>query len=233
MLELKEWRHVFKLDPNKEITDEALEAICESGTDGLIIGGTDGVTLDNTLQLLARVRRFTVSCALEISNLDAITPGFDYFFIPSVMNSPDLKWVQGYHHQAIKEFGSIMNWDEIAVEGYCILNPEAKAAKLTEAKTNLTSDDIVAYARMAEHLYQFPIFYLEYSGTYGNPSIVEKVAEVLGRTQLFYGGGIRSVDQAKEMAAFAKTVVVGNVIYDDLATALATVAAVKQTSLNK
>ena len=41
------------------------------------------------------------------------------------------------HHQAVKEYGDIMNWDEIFVEGYCILNPECKAAKLTKANTDL------------------------------------------------------------------------------------------------
>ncbi|MFC0469242.1 heptaprenylglyceryl phosphate synthase [Halalkalibacter kiskunsagensis] len=229
MLEYIEWRHVFKLDPNKEISEEALEAICESGTDGLIIGGTDGVTLDNTLQLLARVRRYTVSCALEISNSEAITPGFDYFFIPSVMNSNKVEWISGHHHEAIKEYGAIMNWDEIAVEGYCILNDEAKAAKLTKAKTELSSDDVVAYARMAEHLYHFPIFYLEYSGTYGDVEIVKNVSGVLDQTKLFYGGGIRSAEKAKEMAQYADTVVVGNIIYEDLKAALTTVAAVKET----
>ncbi|WP_332691830.1 heptaprenylglyceryl phosphate synthase [Halalkalibacter lacteus] len=229
MLEFNEWRHVFKLDPNKEISDEALEAICESGTDGLIIGGTDGVTLDNTLHLLARVRRYTVSCALEVSNVCAITPGFDYFFIPSVMNSTKVEWISGHHHQAIKEYGAIMNWDEIAVEGYCILNSDAKAAKLTEAQADLETDDVVAYARMAEHLYHFPIFYLEYSGTYGDVKIVNAVSCVLEKTKLFYGGGIHSADQAKEMAQYADTVVVGNIIYEDLRAALNTVTAVKET----
>ncbi len=228
MLEYKEWRHVFKLDPNKDISDEALEAICESGTDGLIIGGTDGVTLDNTLQLLARVRRYTVSCALEVSNIEAITPGFDYFFIPSVLNSRDVRWISGYHHQAIKEYGAIMNWDEIVVEGYCILNPEAKAAKLTEANTELSDEDVVAYARMAEKLYHFPIFYVEYSGTYGDVDIVKAVSNVLDETKLFYGGGIHSVEQAKEMAQYADTVIVGNIIYEDLKAALETVHAVKE-----
>lgn len=33
MYDMKEWRHIFKLDPNKEISDEDLERICESGTD--------------------------------------------------------------------------------------------------------------------------------------------------------------------------------------------------------
>ncbi|MBP3952561.1 heptaprenylglyceryl phosphate synthase [Bacillus suaedae] len=229
MLEYQEWRHVFKLDPNKNITDEELEQICESGTDGLIIGGSDGVTLDNTLQLLMRVRRYTVSCALEVSTIESITPGFDYFFIPSVMNSQKVDWVLGYHHQAIKEYGAIMNWDEIKVEGYCILNPEAKAAKLTEAKTDLSIDDVVAYARMAENLYRFPIFYVEYSGTYGDVELVKQVGKVLSDTKLFYGGGIRSVAQASEMAAVADTIVVGNLIYDDLNAAIKTVQAVKET----
>ncbi|MCM3715503.1 heptaprenylglyceryl phosphate synthase [Alkalihalobacillus oceani] len=229
MLDYQEWRHVFKLDPNKEISDQDLEAVCESGTDGILLGGTDGVTLDKTLQLLARVRRFSVSCALEISNVESITPGFDYFFIPSVMNSSKVEWVLGHHHAAIKEFGPIMNWDEVVMEGYCVLNQEAKVAALTEANTDLSGEDIVAYARMAEKLYQFPVFYLEYSGVYGDVSIVEDVSRVLEKTRLFYGGGIQSPAQAREMAGLADTVVVGNLIYEDVGAALATVEAVKRT----
>ena len=45
MYDFREWRHVFKLDPNKELSDERLEKICESGTDAIIVGGTDGITL--------------------------------------------------------------------------------------------------------------------------------------------------------------------------------------------
>ncbi|WP_062052312.1 heptaprenylglyceryl phosphate synthase [Bacillus sp. JCM 19034] len=228
MLEYQEWRHVFKLDPNKEITDEALEKVCESGTDGIMIGGSDGVTLDNTLHLLARVRRYPISCALEVSNLEAITPGFDYFFIPSVLNSPHVKWITGYHHKAVKEYGAIMNWDEVVVEGYCVLNKDSKVGQLTEAKAPLATEDVVAYARLAENLYHMPIFYIEYSGVYGDIELVREVARVLNKTKLFYGGGIRSVEQAEEMSSAADVVVIGNLIYDDLNTALKTVKAVKQ-----
>ncbi|WP_368505789.1 heptaprenylglyceryl phosphate synthase [Alkalihalophilus sp. As8PL] len=227
MLEFTEWKHVFKLDPNKELSDEDLEAICESGTDGLIIGGTDGVTLDNTLQLLARVRRFSVSVALEVSNLESITPGFDYYFIPSVMNSQKIDWISGLHHQAIKEYGAIMNWDEIVMEGYCILNPKAKAAVVTEANTDLSDEDVIAYARMAERLYRFPIFYLEYSGTYGDSNLVRKVKNVLDETKLVYGGGIETLEQAQKMAEVADVIVVGNILYDNLEAALKTVKAVQ------
>ncbi len=228
MREYREWKHIFKLDPNKEISDEGLELICESGTDGIIVGGSDGVTLDNTLQLLSRIRRYSVPCVLEISNIESITPGFDYYFIPLVLNSEDVMWVTQLHHQAVKQFGHMMNWDEIVMEGYCIVNGDSKAAKLTSAMTDIDEDDIVAYAQMAEKMFSLPVFYLEYSGTYGSPSVVKRVKEVLQQTKLFYGGGITTAEQAKEMAQFADTVIVGNIIYDDIQAALQTVHAVKR-----
>ena len=87
------WRHVFKLDPAKEISDEALEQICESGTDVILVGGTDAVTLDGVIDLLVRVRRYSVPIALEISGVDSILAGYDYYFIPSVLNSTETTWV--------------------------------------------------------------------------------------------------------------------------------------------
>ena len=50
MYDVREWSHVFKLDPDKNISDEDLEMICESGTDAIIVGGTDGITLEKVLE---------------------------------------------------------------------------------------------------------------------------------------------------------------------------------------
>ncbi|MDM5335279.1 heptaprenylglyceryl phosphate synthase [Ureibacillus composti] len=230
-MDYKNWRHVFKIDPAKEISDEALEKVCESGTDVIVVGGTDGVTIDNVIDILLRVRRYTVPIALEISNIESVTPGFDYYFIPSVLNSTDTKWVKDLHHQAIKEYGDIMVWDELIAEGYCILNPDCKVAKATNANTDLTMDDVIAYARLSENYFKLPIFYLEYSGTYGDVDIVSSVKEVLNETKLFYGGGIKSAQQAEEMARLADTIIVGNIIYEDLKEALKTVEAVKNVSI--
>ena len=224
------WRHAFKLDPAKTVTDEQLELLAESGTDGIIVGGTDGVTLDNVLDLLVRIRRFSVPVALEISTVESVTPGFDYYFIPTVLNSTKVEWINGIHHAAMREYGHMMDWDEIVTEGYCILNPDCKAAKLTGVTAVLDEEDVVAYARMAEHLFKLPVFYMEYSGIYGDPKIVEAAARVLDNTRLFYGGGIKNVADAKTMAAIADTVVVGNIIYDDLTAALSTVDAVKSVT---
>ena len=226
MYDFREWRHVFKLDPNKEISDDRLEKICESGTDAVMVGGTDGVTLEKVLDLMARIRRFTVPCVLEVSSIETVTPGFDLYFIPTILNSNDTKWITGLHHQAVKEFGEIMDWDEIVMEGYCILNEECKAAKLTSANTEATVEEVKAYAMMAEKMFQLPIFYLEYSGKYGDPQLINEVKKVLEKTVLFYGGGISTVHQAAEMAKHADVIVVGNAIYEDFDQALATVKGV-------
>ena len=228
MYDVREWKHVFKLDPNKEISDEALEKLCESGTDAIMVGGTDGVTLENVLDLMARVRRYTLPCVLEVSNIESITPGFDLYFIPSVLNSRNPDWILGLHREAIKEYGHMINWEEMHVEGYCIMNPECKAAQLTEANTDLTEEDVSSYALMAEKMFNLPIFYLEYSGKYGEPSVVKSVRDTLMETKLFYGGGINSTARAEEMSELADCIIVGNYVYEDLAGALKTVDAAKK-----
>ncbi|WP_226670721.1 heptaprenylglyceryl phosphate synthase [Metabacillus litoralis] len=227
MYDINEWKHVFKLDPDKEISDEDLEKICESGTDAILVGGSDNITEDNVLNLMARIRRYLIPCVLEVSTVESIIPGFDLYFIPSVMNSKTTKWLINLHQEAVKEYGDIMNWDEIIVEGYCILNPDCKAAKLTEASTGLSIEDVKAYARVAENMFHLPIFYLEYSGKLGDLAVVKETKKVLSNTKLFYGGGIASAEEAKEFSEHADVVVVGNVIYTDLKAALQTVAAVK------
>lgn len=226
-MDYKEWRHVFKLDPAKTLNADALEKICESGTDAIMIGGSDGVTLDNVIDLLMRVRRYAVPVALEVSTIESITPGFDFYFIPSVLNSTDTKWVKDLHHTATKEFGELMNWEEIIPEGYCILNPDCKAAHLTSAKHPETMDEIIAYGQMVEHMFKFPVFYMEYSGIYGDVEAVKKMKSQLVHTKLFYGGGIKGEEQAREMAAYADTIIVGNHLYENLEEALQTVKAVR------
>ncbi|HCN61038.1 MULTISPECIES: heptaprenylglyceryl phosphate synthase [Mammaliicoccus] len=223
MYDIKLWKHVFKLDPAKSITDEDLMMVCESGTDAIIIGGTDNVTEDNVLNLMSRVRRYPLPCALEISNIESVVPGFDFYFVPSVLNSNKVDYHNGILQQAIKKYGYMMDFDEIFLEAYVVMNEDSKVAKLTDARTHLDIEDLISYARMVDKLYHMPIFYLEYSGKYGNVDEVKEVKEHLENAQLIYGGGINNKEKAKEMAEFADTIVVGNIIYKDLKKALQTV----------
>ncbi|WP_456298204.1 heptaprenylglyceryl phosphate synthase [Exiguobacterium flavidum] len=227
MLPYNEWRHVFKLDPAKEIDEDALKRIATSGTDAIIVGGTDDITLDATLDLLMRLRRYAVAVALEVSELKAATMGFDAYLAPSVLNSGKLEYVVGKQVEALEEVGHMLAHADLVGEGYIVLNPEAKVARLTEAKVLTETDQITAYAQLADSVFRLPVVYLEYSGVYGDPEVVRQVKGVLRQARLFYGGGIDSAERAREMGKYADTIVVGNVIYDDLEAALATVAAAR------
>lgn len=227
-MEMYTWQHVFKLDPDKEISDDALEAVCESGTDAIIVGGTTNVTFDNTIDLLSRIRRYALPCALEVSNMDSIVPGFDFYFVPLVLNAQNPDWILGAHVEGLKEHGPFIKWEEVAVEGYVVCNPDSTVAQLTESRTEIDEDTMKAYARLADQMLRLPVLYIEYSGTYGNPEMVKAARKVVQNSQIFYGGGIQTPEQAQEMAQWADTVVVGNVIYENIERALATVEAVKR-----
>lgn len=222
-----EWRHVFKLDPQKTISDENLERICQSGTDGIIVGGTDGVTFDNVIELLGRVRRFALPCVQEVSNRAAIVPGFDGYLIPMILNAVDVQWVVGAQHEAVREFGGMIPWSDVLGEGYVVLNPDSRVAKTTSSRTDLAPEDVTAYAEMADRLLHLSILYIEYSGTYGNTETVQAAKKSLANAQLFYGGGIDTLARAREMASIADTIVVGNAVYDNVQQAVRTVKAVK------
>ncbi|MGX0021306.1 heptaprenylglyceryl phosphate synthase [Staphylococcus hominis] len=229
MYDIRKWQHVFKLDPAKEISDENLEALCMSDTDAIMIGGTDDVTEDNVIHLMSRVRRYPLPLVLEVSNLDSVMPGFDFYFIPSILNSNDVTYHNGLLHKALKQYGHMIDFEEVMLEGYVVLNPDSKVAKLTQSNTQLDVEDIEAYAQLVEEMYKLPILYLEYSGTYGDNDIVKAASQMLTHTQLFYGGGISSLTEAKEMKNYADTIIVGNIIYSDIKKALKTVKIKKES----
>ncbi|MGZ9586202.1 heptaprenylglyceryl phosphate synthase [Paenibacillus marinisediminis] len=226
-IRLREWQHVFKLDPDKEISDEALEAVCMSGTDAIMVGGSSGVTFGNTVDLMSRIRRYELPVVQEVSDLDAVVPGFDAYLIPMVLNSTSTEWLVGQHMRAIAQYGYMIPWELLIPEGYIILNPEATAAKVSEAHTELTAKEAAAYAELADKLMRLPIIYTEYSGTFGDMQVVRQIREAVQQGRLLYGGGICTVEQARAAAQVADTIVVGNVVYSDLQAALETVQAVK------
>ncbi|WP_163528692.1 heptaprenylglyceryl phosphate synthase [Halobacillus ihumii] len=221
---VKEWNHVFKLDPNKQLSDSDLNLIGQSGTDAVIIGGTDGVTYENVTALLMRMQVYELPCLLEVSALEAISPEFDGYLIPMVMNSREKRYMLDVQHEAVKQYGDFIEWKDMLVEGYCVMNERAKVFRAANC-TLPDHEDVIAYARMAEHMFHLPIFYMEYSGRFGDVNLVREVAEQLDQTLLFYGGGVRSAADAQQMKPYADVLVVGDIIYENIQAALETVQA--------
>lgn len=216
-------KHIFKLDPNKEISDENLQKVCESGTDLILVGGTDGVTEDNVLDLLARVRRYSVPLALEVTNTDSVTQGFDHYFIPSVFNTNDMKYRDGILVDALEDHFPVIDFEEISLFPYIILNEDSKAFKKSNAYLP-PEDALTSTLHMMDKLYKLPYIYIEYSGTLGELETVKAIKETLEHSKVIYGGGIKNKEEAEAFSEVADIVVVGNAIYDDLKNALKTVA---------
>ncbi|MBC2360223.1 heptaprenylglyceryl phosphate synthase [Listeria welshimeri] len=215
-------KHLFKLDPAKNLPHNSVTRLIHSGTDGFIIGGTDNLQTEEVENLYELLAETDLPIFLEVSDESMILPEAEHFLIPVVLNTENSKWTHGLHKELIKEMGDFIPWKRVTSEGYVILNKDAKVAQLTEAKTDLTEEDIIAYARLAENIFRLPIFYIEYSGMYGNPEVAKKVSAALDDTKFWYGGGIRSKEQAAEMAEYADTIIVGNIIYEDIEKALET-----------
>ncbi|MFB6175535.1 MAG: geranylgeranylglyceryl/heptaprenylglyceryl phosphate synthase [Halobaculum sp.] len=105
-------------------------------------------------------------------------------------------------------------------EAYIIQNPDSAAAR----EASVTEDDLLSpsearrRAMAAEHHLDSEVVYLEYSGTFGGDEATEiltELADVTEWARVWYGGGVRSSEQADAvLAAGADAVVVGDVFHD-------------------
>lgn len=211
---LEEWRIILKLDPGRSLSEERLEQVCAWPVDAVVVGGSGGYGREEVSALLGRLRKFRLPVAMEISDTQALCAGFDLYLVPMVLNAGEVDWIVGHQHTALKEYGSLLQGHKVFGEGYCILNPGATASQMTAARTDLDTQDVVAFARLAQDLLRLPVFYMEYSGTYGSPELVAEVGGVLQSTLLWYGGGIRTPEQTGEMAGLANAIVIGNAVYE-------------------
>lgn len=227
------WRHLTKLDPDRPLDGRRLAGVLRSGTDALVVGGTQGITPQAVRSLLERVAGCGLPVALEVSSPAALVLGADLYLVPFVLNAGDPYWLAGAHQQALRDFADWRDefWQAVVPEAYIVLNPDSAVARLTRANAPLSPEDAVAYGRCAEGLFGAPVVYLEYSGCYGDARLVARVARALTRSRTFYGGGIDRPERAAEMAALVDTVVVGNLAHAGEPELLAeTVAAVRSTT---
>jgi len=229
MMKWKDWVHVTKLDPDKQLRPGDIDAIAASGTDALMLSGTLNVTKENLAALQKQVKAYDLPLVMEPAGPEAVlVQGIDYVFVPSVLNSTDVQWIVGKHRLWVQQQKSQIPWEAVVPEAYIVLNPNSSVGKVTKAVCDLKADEVAAYAAVADHYFHFPIIYIEYSGTFGDPNVVKAASEALDNSILYYGGGINSAEKAAQMSKYADTIVVGNAVYDQGAAVLkATVDAIQ------
>jgi len=229
LMKWKDWVHVTKLDPDKQLRPGDIDAIAASGTDALMLSGTLNVTQENLAALQKQVKAYNLPLVMEPASPDAVLmQGIDYVFVPSVINSTDVQWIVGKHSTWVQKQKQKIEWDLIVPEAYIVLNPDSAVGKLTKSLCDLKADEVAAYAAVADHYFHFPIIYIEYSGMFGDPNVVKAVSDAIRNSILYYGGGINSAEKAAQMSKYADTIVVGNAVYDQGAAVLkATVDAIQ------
>ncbi len=137
----KTWTHVTKLDPDKRLPGGAIEEIATSGTDALMLSGTQNVTRDNLLELLDQVSPYGLPVVVEPASPDCaiFDGGIDHLFVPSVLNTNDVRWIVGKHYTWLLNNGDGINWDMVVPEAYIVLNPDSAVGRVTGADCNLSA----------------------------------------------------------------------------------------------
>ncbi|SFB73032.1 geranylgeranylglyceryl diphosphate synthase [Halobiforma haloterrestris] len=235
--------HVTKVDPAKSLPGD-LDVL--EGTDLVIVGGSDGVTAGNTLETIRTVADAFPDLPIwqEPYNADHVSSetleGADHLSVPAVYNG-DREHFVGKHVDLFTEVGrkpeTVLGTSvplvgdliaskgreavaELAAdligEGYVVQHLESAAAERACVETTYSPDQVAGAALATESFYGFPVFYVEYSGTYGGPEDVAAAAPYLEETALLYGGGIDSREKATEiLEAGADAIVVGDCFHDD------------------
>jgi phosphoglycerol geranylgeranyltransferase len=212
-----DWDHIVKIDPDKTLPEgETFEDVCATGTDALEIGGTTGMTEAKMARVVEATTTHDVLVYIEPSNVSSVVhrDGLDGYLIPVVLNAGDLFWTVGAHKEWARLDDEI-DWSRTFTEAYVIMNPDASVAEYTEAECDLEPDEVAAYAEVAEQMLGQEILYVEYSGTYGDPEVVQAATDGVDEATVFYGGGIGDYDAAYEMGTHADTVIVGDLVHNE------------------
>jgi PcrB family len=88
--------------------------------------------------------------------------------------------------------------EKILREGYVVQNLHSKVAEVSGVETTFAPDQVAGTALATESFYDFPIFYVEYSGRYGGPEDVAAAAKHLENTVTSIGGSGFSIIPVSE-----------------------------------
>jgi phosphoglycerol geranylgeranyltransferase len=229
----KEKVHMTLLDPEKGIDTRAIgRHIEKSGSDAIMLGGSTGVDEQKLDDTIAELKKSTgLPIILFPSSSRSLSRHADAIYFMSLLNSRDVRIIVGEQKRAariIKKYGI-----ETVPMGYIIVEPGMKVGEVGQANV-LKRDDIdgaIGYSLVAQY-FGMKLVYLEAGSGAPRPvspgmvSAVRKEIEI----PIIVGGGIRTAEDAGELAqAGADIVVTGTIVEKDASVLGDIVKRVKET----
>ena len=209
--------HLTLLDPEEQTPEEAVSIAVNAvsgGTDGIMLGGstTNSSELDATAKALKE--NVDVPIILFPGNITGVSKYADAIFFMSLLNSSNPYWITGAQAlgaPTIKKLGI-----ETISMGYLVVEPGGTVAWVGDAKIipRKKPDLAAAYAIAADFM-GMKLLYLE-AGSGADEHIPREMIQLVKKTTnsiLIVGGGIRTAQDAAEVAsAGADMVVTGTVV---------------------
>lgn len=213
---------LWKIDPQRPLPSSRLQEALQAAPDGVVIGGSSGLTAENVSVTLASVVGQGVWTGIEVTSVEVVVGAAPYLsqldrvLIPVVLNTTSpLRWQQ----EAItllSRFSQLIPWEKLRTEGYLILNPQATAYQV--AACFLPEPEEIVPLMQWGALLGLDALYVEYSGRFGSPSLLARTAAALRQTRrsprLIYGGGLRRAEQVVQMAPLVDGLIAGDLLYD-------------------
>ena len=225
--------HLSLLDPDKLTPEEAGDVAFRAqlaGTDGIMVGGSTGVTPEKTDAAVKAIKaRTRVPVILFPSGAHMLSRFADAVYFMSMLNSTDVRMIVGEQKKAAR---MIQEWGlETIPMGYLIVEPGMRVGEVGKARPIPRGDveEAVRYALTAQYL-GMRLVYLEAGSGAPEPVPPKMVAAVRREVSIpvVVGGSIRTPEAARETArAGADIVVTGTVIEEDRSRLQAIIDAVK------
>jgi len=216
--------HLSLIDPENFRDSDSLSEVvrkCEqAGTSGFMVGGStvfDQKIVDDVVMMIKKMSSLPV--ILFPNDITGLSRHADAVWFMSLLNSMNPYFITGIQMKAAFTIKS-MNLEPIPM-AYIILG-EGKTAGYMGYAHNVPLDEpkiAAAYALAAEFM-GFRFVYLE-SGSGASTSIREDIVKivdnVLSRSYLIIGGGIRSFEEAYSLAkAGGDIIVTGNILEENI-----------------
>ncbi|MBE3555692.1 MAG: hypothetical protein IMW91_01225 [Firmicutes bacterium] len=215
---------LWKIDPQRPLPSHRLQEALEAAPDGVVVGGSSGLTAENVNATLASVVGHGLWTGIEVTSVEVVVGAAPYLsqldrvLVPFVLNTTSpLRWQQEAL-TLLSRFSQLVPWEKLRTEGYLILNPQATAYQV--AACFLPAPEEIVPLMQWGALLGLDVLYVEYSGRFGSPLLLTRIAAALHQTRrnsrLIYGGGLRRAEQVAQMAPLVDGLIAGDLLYDDV-----------------